>query len=164
MRPLICNYKLHSIKHVCHTDFSARTLRRRNWGDGMCARESERDWQSICTLTTITDFRHFKGFYKLPFALSPQKKFYAAAPTLAICFGLFPCPHTHTAHSHTRTAGHMCFLFSSWLRLPCTTLINSMCDSWPKSQLPDLKLVSARQELKGDREQSDFLWVWQVAN
>lgn len=26
------------------------------------------DWQSICTLTTITDFRHFKGFYKLPFA------------------------------------------------------------------------------------------------
>jgi len=68
-----------------------------------------------------------------------KKKFYVASLTLAICFGPFPWPHhthTHThSHSHQQpntiahSHGHMCFLFSSWLRLPCTTLINSMCDS-----------------------------------
>lgn len=85
------------------------------------------DWQSICTLTTITDFRHFKGFYKLPFAhpekprsLLPSPPLHcpvqrlcpfrsapmaadapaaAAAPTLAICFGLLLCQFSHMCFS-----------------------------------------------------------------
>lgn len=125
MRPLICNYKLHSIKHVCHTDFSAQTRRpkgkRRDrealskWG-AQKGKENEkekekgrevsgcvleRDWQSICTLTTITDFRHFKGFYKLPFALSPNKKVKRCFSDFGNLFWPFlahPYTHIHTLH------------------------------------------------------------------
>jgi len=142
--PLICNYKLHSIKHVCHTDFSART----EW-KGEREREGKYICESVCRRETGNQFALWlqllifdtsKDFINCHLLSALKKKVLRCFSDFGNLFWPFPLatPHSHThthshSHQHPNTIahshGHMCFLFSSWLRLPCTTLINSMCDS-----------------------------------
>lgn len=163
---------------LAHTDFRnshthTDTLKICQHTPVVCVCVCVADWQSICTLTTITDFRHFKGFYKLPFAhpVKPRSPLpsprlpcpvqrlcpfrsapmaadapaaAAAAPTLAICFGLLLCQFSHMCFSSRclcpalHPSAFCGFIFCCWLRLPSTTLIKSTCGC----SLPTRKLAA----------------------
>lgn len=126
MRPLICNYKLHSIKHVCHTDFSARIGCPRARGktytcvsvcrrdiDRVREREREREkgreasnqfalWLQLLIFDTSKDFINCHLLSAL------KKKVLRCLSDFGNLFWPFPLPtHTHTqTHFHTHTQSH----------------------------------------------------------